>query len=876
MHTGDNAVERAQRFPGGLLALDIETAGLRDVFTIRCVTAAWHHGDKTHSVLLDPCRAEHHDAVVRELVGRADSVVLHNCFAGDTDVMTRDGVRRFDDIAGETVEVWSAGSWRKAEARCYGSAPVRTVRMVPARYRTNVEHSVDATGNHRWPLVGGRLVTTDDLQIGDRVIAARPSPDIDHNSDAFKHGLIFADGALYTNQPVADGVWGFQLRLCGSKARWAHLFDGVTYPPSANGDPVVRGRLPFNPKRLPDNADAQYIANFVEGWQLMDGSDFGRGRSLSSVRKQDIDWLMRHAATAGWYATGRGSRTQKGGYKPGTVSHNVVLSRGDGVKPVEWRVTHVGPPSDPVPVYCVVVPGVERFTLASGIYTGNSPFDIPPLYHHGLLSLDDIGKVVDTLLLAQLAWPDPFIRKSLSVLATEHLGLQDHAGGMATAFKAAGFKTQQDGYERMDIDSPIYRMGAMADTIATLRLEPIIRSAARSWLSTGHPFIDFGATTTAGADEVIARIERVHRVMLRRSAVGIAVDTDYLGRYTDQVHMDRTRYESALAAVGLQGGAGKGAALVSYLDSRGALPDGWPRTPTGKLKATKADLEGLDHPLAHAQRGLANTDKVLGYLDKVERQAIVTGRCHPQVGVLGASATGRWSVSTPEYQQFPADARPIFVSDGAGLWSIDWSQIEPVVLGNMAGGTDSIITSYEAGDDLYEPLMRAAGINRNLAKVCLLASLYGQGVRSLAGRIGHSEESASQIRRQLFAAMPASERFMSKVQTVAADAGRVVTLGSRILPADENSAYRAVNHCVQGSAADQLDWAVDEIDRAGLGHHIVMGLHDELVVDCDEATSVEIERIMQQPHPNMTTWAGGRTPVLRTDRESLSRAWAKC
>lgn len=514
---------------------------------------------------------------------------------------------------------------------------------------------------------------------------------------------------------------------------------------------------------------------------------------------------------------------------------------------------------------------------ADSIVLHNSAFDIPPLHHHGLLSAADIDKVCDTLLLAQIAWPDTLVRKSLAALAVTHLGLADFSAGMATAFKAAGFRTQDAGYEGMDIDSPIYRMGAMADTIATLRLEPILRDAAIDWL-TDHPFAEHGASSPGDAAEVIGRIERVHRVMARRSAIGIAVDHDYLAVYTERIELDRQRHAASLAAAGLEGGSGKNGALIAYLDARGELPPDWPTTPTGKLRATKVELASLDHPLAEAQRQLANTDKVLGYLDKVERQARVTGRCHPQVGVLGASATGRWSVALPEYQQFPADARGIFVSDERGdeqLWSIDWSQIEPVVLGNMAGGTDSIIASYEAGDDLYEPLMRAAGIDRTLAKTCLLASLYGQGVASLARRIDHSEESASQIRRQLFAAMPASERFMARVQNVAREEGRVVTLGRRILPADENSVYRAVNHVCQGSAADQLDWAVDEIERAGLGEHIVLGLHDELVVDADAATAAEIERIMQTPHPHLSIWAKGRAPILRTDRASLGRVWQK-
>lgn len=549
-------------------------------------------------------------------------------------------------------------------------------------------------------------------------------------------------------------------------------------------------------------------------------------------------------------------------------------------------------------------PGMHRAALrriidrANSLILHNACFDVPALYHHDLLSDADIGRITDTLVLARIAYPDTIVSKSLSALAVRHLDLPNFAEGMKLAFKAAGHRTIAAGYENMDIDSPAYRLGALADTVATLRLEPILRAKALAW-TLDHPFGDHAACSPDDASGVIAAQERVNRVMLRRTAHGINVDRDYLSRYAEQVDIDRQRSAGILAAAGLEGGSGKGAALVTYLDAIGELPPGWPTTPTGKLKSAKADLDRLDHPLASAQRRLAEIDKVMGYLDKVSLQADVTGRCHPQVGILGASATGRWSVSSPEYQQFPASARPIFVSDAADadrhhavadvggkpehravgdgqqLWSIDFSQIEPVIMGNLAGGTDSIITAYEAGNDLYEPLTRAAGIDRTLAKTMLLAMMYGQGVKSLAARIGHSVESASQIRRQVFAAMPAAERFMARVAQIGADYGRTLTVGGRILPVDPDGVFRATNHCIQGSAADQLVYAVDVIEAAGLGDRIVMGLHDELVVDCDADTAATIERLMAIPHPNITRWTGGRVPVLRTDRVPMGAAWAK-
>lgn len=504
----------------------------------------------------------------------------------------------------------------------------------------------------------------------------------------------------------------------------------------------------------------------------------------------------------------------------------------------------------------------------------NAPFDVPALVHHGLLSLGDVNRVVDTLLLARMAWPDPYHpvtgRKSLTALSIRLLGLADFAGGMEKAFKAAGFRTIQAGYEGMDIDSPIYRQGAMADTVATLRLEPIIRAKCRDKL-TDHPFVEYGATTASEADEIIAVQETVNRVMLRRTARGIRVDGEYLDKYRERVDVDRQLAEAELARHGLEGGSGKGAALVNYLDGIGELPPGWPRTPTGKLSATKEQLESLSHPLADAQRTLAETDKVLGYLTKVARQSEVTGRCHPQVGILAASQTGRMAYSSPELQQFPKDARPVLVDDGQGLTSIDWSQIEPVTMGLMAQD-EQFLAPFEAGEDLYGPIMRAAGVDRPLAKVVLLATMYGQGVSGLAKRINHSEVQAAQIRRQMLAAMPSSARWMTKVAGIAEQYGKVPTAGGRILPVDKGGVFKAVNYVVQGSAYDVLANTIAEMERQGIGDEMYLGMHDEVVVSTPVAA--DVQRIMETPPPFLTRWAG-RTPVLRTDRADMGASWAK-
>lgn len=514
---------------------------------------------------------------------------------------------------------------------------------------------------------------------------------------------------------------------------------------------------------------------------------------------------------------------------------------------------------------------------AGSLVLHNAPFDMPPLVHYGLAQVEDCNKVIDTLVLARMAWPNPppfGMVKTLENLVVRLLGWSEVKGGMKRAFSAAGYSREEDGWANMDIDVPIYRQGAMFDTIGTLRIEPKVRDECfRTCLD--HPFPVYGCTTPAQAAEVIAKQEVVHRVMLRRTARGIRVDRDYLADHAETIDEEKMRCEDRLAEHGLVGGKGKGAALVQYLHERGELPSPWPRTPKkGELRATKKDMEVLVEygiPLAVEQMHLSDYEQVQGYLIKTDYQAETTGRCHSQVNTLGASATGRMSYGSPPLQQFNKGARPILVDDGQGFTSIDWSQIEPVVMGCMAQDR-KFLAPYDAGEDMYAPLMAAADIDRDLAKINLLATMYGRGIPSLARSIGKTEEEAATIRRKLLNAMPVCKQWMSHVAWIAQEYGAVPTGDGRILPVDPGGTFKAVNYVVQGTAYGVLADTIIEMERQGIGDHIQLALHDELVVDTEVAE--EVQRIMVTP-PDWLIRCTGWTPTLRTDRNDMGSTWKK-
>lgn len=440
----------------------------------------------------------------------------------------------------------------------------------------------------------------------------------------------------------------------------------------------------------------------------------------------------------------------------------------------------------------------EILERAGTLVLQNAAFDVPPLHQNGLMSLADIAKVHDTVIYARMAYPDPIVNKSLESLATKLVGFPDAEVTMAQLFKANGLTTAE-GFRAFDIDKPIYRLGAMADTVATLRLLPQIQAKAWSRLAEGHPFDAYGVDS-AGAVALMEREQEVNRIMLRRSARGLQVDTDYLTTYEETHSRELTAARDALAAEDLDPEAGNlGFLLVSRLEAKGELPADWPRTDSGRLRATKDDLPKLDHPLAAAVRKVSELAKVTGYLTKVQDMVRVTGRVHPQVGILKASATGRMAYSWPELQQFPSDARPIIVSD-TGLTSVDWSQIEPVVMANCAQDWQ-FLEPFEAGGDLYAPIVEAAGVTRKVAKVLLLAAMYGQGRNSMAAALGISTEEAQRLQAGMFSAMPTTRGFIDRLRQIGEDHGLIITADGRVLPIPKANgqtlAYKAVNYfCV--------------------------------------------------------------------------------
>lgn len=300
------------------------------------------------------------------------------------------------------------------------------------------------------------------------------------------------------------------------------------------------------------------------------------------------------------------------------------------------------------------------FDHAERLVFHGASFDIAPLYAHRLMTRAHIRKLGDTMVASRMVNTNAKAGRTLEELCMAFKLLDDSRITMDKVFDARGLK-KSDGWWCTDIDTPTYAMGAMSDTVATLRLwgvpgvhgHGIMSYAARYLTAPQAGLGGHGVLTPADAEQLVEDVQRVNAIVLGRTAPGYAVDTEFPQRYREQTEETAVAAARVLQSAGIR--AGNGRDLVEVMNRRGELPQPWPTTPTGQLKSDKealkvftADDAVLHSELALAHRTVANTEKVRGYVDKVVDNARATGRLHPEIKILGASATGRMCLPTDQ------------------------------------------------------------------------------------------------------------------------------------------------------------------------------------------------------------------------------------
>ena len=125
---------------------------------------------------------------------------LFYCFAGETRVLTWEGVKPIRELAGGTHRILGKhGDWIDAPFRSFGVQPLLRLTVT----RNGISKHIYATAEHRWFVRSGRMQTssreviTSDLRPGHRLVSKFPRTRVKQTTPSpfgIAHGVTFGDG----------------------------------------------------------------------------------------------------------------------------------------------------------------------------------------------------------------------------------------------------------------------------------------------------------------------------------------------------------------------------------------------------------------------------------------------------------------------------------------------------------------------------------------------------------------------------------------------------------------------------------------------------------------------------------------------------------
>ena len=472
-----------------------------------------------------------------------DGAAAHfHCFAGETEVITRSGVRPIRELAGTVATILTRGGiWVDAPFMSYGRQQLWRIDLS----RNGVRKTLHATAEHRW-FVRDRssAVPTKDLRIGARLEAVLPAPIALPELDpaGVRHGLVFGDGTRGTTRALID-LHGDNIELrCWFVGFRTHDYADRCALPTLR----VTG-MPLHYKDLPPlTKPIAYLAGFLAGYIAADGHVAKDGTAQLNCRDAEtLEWVRTLCNQLGIGTYGVTLQMRRGYLaEPGPLHRVHFVSRQMPRKLIirsqarcrldastkkfdrlRWSVAAVAPTDRTEEVFCAEVPEHHAFALADHILTGNC-FGCGA---HG----DVIGFVMRTQALSfveacrslsdQGGLDDPRVLAA----ARERARRQVEA---AQAAEAAHRERQRllsrriwTETERITIQSPALayfdRRGIAIDRLPDARLPQDVRY---------HPGLEYWWSGDDGKPQVIATLPALTCAVRDNEGKGIAVEIRYL------------------------------------------------------------------------------------------------------------------------------------------------------------------------------------------------------------------------------------------------------------------------------------------------------------------------------------------------------------
>lgn len=215
----------------------------------------------------------------------ATSSYFPYCFRGDTEIMTKDGIKPLAELEGKPIKVLNKNhGWEPAEVKKFGKQ-----ELVKLTLQRNGNHKeIFTTSNHRWFVREKSStveLTTAELKTGMRIPfnTAKTWSDVGISPFGVAHGFF-----------IGDGDKGQQMRVnfCGDKDALIPYFS----PSKISGSEKERATygVPKAFARLPDLSESpSYLYGWLAGYFAADGCIDVHGRcTISSTNPENLRFVQ--------------------------------------------------------------------------------------------------------------------------------------------------------------------------------------------------------------------------------------------------------------------------------------------------------------------------------------------------------------------------------------------------------------------------------------------------------------------------------------------------------------------------------------------------------------------------------------------------------
>lgn len=515
-----------------------------------------------------------------------------------------------------------------------------------------------------------------------------------------------------------------------------------------------------------------------------------------------------------------------------------------------------------------------------------------PKHNFAVVSIDDILQSDEIDLL--------YYQDDIAAVSGEKIAIAEYSDQLLSRFRGKKLRVY-DSKELYHIDSEL--TVTLDCTLAAYLLNPSARNyelldLLRAYgigevTAFGNESADTAARFSLLCNELSAQIAKsgqtallndielpLARVLSDMESVGVAVDAAGIEQYGDQLETQINELSAKIyELVGYEFNLNSPMQLGTALFEKLGLPAG-KKTKTGYSTGAEV-LENLrdKHPAVEYLLEYRQLSKLKStYCDGLLKVVCDDGRIYSTFNQT-ETRTGRISSTEPNLQNIPVKTRygslfrRYFIApQGRVLCDADYSQIELRVLAHIANDA-AMIDAFNSGVDIHTvtasqafgvPMDEVTPLMRSKAKAVNFGIVYGIGAFSLAKDIHVSYSEAKQYIDSYMNTYKGVCKYMNEVVAKAKENGYVETMFNRRRPIGEfaasNAALRAFgervarNAPIQGTAADIIKIAMirvyDRLKAELPTARLILQVHDELIVEADEADADKASLILREEMEN--------------------------